>query len=411
MAERLKIFIDGQEAKLFPITQNEDGVYYWNGKTYFRPYLRDFNNATLPAGFKKYSNGSHSYTNYNGVNIAVQKAIDISVVGGKKITSNYPCEIRISTTNAGSYCLARFTGTPEGTVDVWLAHTMNWPKTGTKLKAGDQIALVATKKHMEALGYANWGEHVHTYGKVNGNQYLLRKILLQSDVAKNKNAVLLKDINLRKDKTTKAELILTVKKGAVVRVTSEDYYNEGYEWRYVEFWKDYGLLWKGWMAVIRDGMKITDKPITNANGVIPQPPVVPAPVDPCDEKMKSLQVELANAKGKIVEQGTMLTTQIQQLKEKDDALRISESLVKRNEDIISSLNVKIDQINEEHSMEVSRLEGIIKDLQLGVDIPPVSTIPYEKMREEVFRVEGQRLHKTVVLLLERFRKFLQGLYR
>lgn len=129
----MKIFANGKSLTQIGVTQNEAGRYYWSptlGK-YYTPVLKDFDTAKLPAGYKTYTNGSHTEYLY-------QNAIDFAIGQDAKITADKPFTVIQSSFSDGSFIKGVIDG-----ITVYLVHTYMFAKANTTVAAGNQICKVA----------------------------------------------------------------------------------------------------------------------------------------------------------------------------------------------------------------------------------------------------------------------------
>ena len=93
----MKFFLNGTDLNKVGVVQNEVGKYYYNGVSYYKPWLKNFNTATPPAGYKTYTNGSHS-------KYLSQRAIDFSYRAGGVITMNEDVKILAKSYTLGAFC-------------------------------------------------------------------------------------------------------------------------------------------------------------------------------------------------------------------------------------------------------------------------------------------------------------------
>lgn len=155
----VKFAINGKTLDKLPVVQDGKGTYYWNGSSYFKPVLKDFDNAKLPSGFKKYTDGSHKAYSY-------QNAIDFSASGGLPITADRPVKITYKASDKGGYCVVEAEG-----VRHFLTHIDydSVPAVGTTVKAGNTICKILKME----------GSHLHYFAK-QGDKYLnVKDIILR----------------------------------------------------------------------------------------------------------------------------------------------------------------------------------------------------------------------------------------
>lgn len=243
----MKIFIGGVPLDKIGVTQNEYGWYYWNGSSYYKPTLSGFDNAKLPAGYKKYTDGSHS-------KYLSQKAVDLTAIANRAITFDTSVTVLSSSSSLGSYCKVR---TPEG--NVFLVHTDRWKSGG--VPAFEPVCYI---KDMA-------GSHLHIY--LEGGW--IRDIILDTQhMEKGDRVEWTRDTNIRQGNGTSYPVNTTAKQGAVATLRSLEVRKaDGYDWMDVEH---PGVT--GW-AVTKNMVK-TDKEMTNSDGSLIAPPKT------CDERIK-----------------------------------------------------------------------------------------------------------------------------
>lgn len=163
------IKIAGKPVTKLKTTQNKDGLYYYDPiKGYWGTTMDKFDTATPPKPYKKLTDGSHGSTNYQGVNIKKQRAMDISGVIGSPITYDVDVVVTFTSKKLGGYCVVE-TGNRVFGVKRWqdtLVHTTKWKKVGTVVKAGTPVC------------YLNY-HHLHVFTKRFGFPYYIKKRLLK----------------------------------------------------------------------------------------------------------------------------------------------------------------------------------------------------------------------------------------
>lgn len=169
----MKFFTNKIDWRRARITQDKNGIYYINKYgQYWGTTIDKFAVATPPKGFVKKFNGSHSDTNYLGVNIKKQKAIDISGTVGDKNTFDFDVKVE-GTFNKGiqQYVVvtwgARIFGIKR--YELTLVHN----KLARGVKVGD---VVKAGKPVTELVY----HHTHAFIKRFGIPYDLQLILLRN---------------------------------------------------------------------------------------------------------------------------------------------------------------------------------------------------------------------------------------
>lgn len=149
----MKFYANNTDLLKVPVTQNEKGVYYSNGKSYYKPVLQEFDNAKPPKGYKRYTDGSHkAYLN--------ERAIDFSIVAGTKIK----CDSKIKFNryfyvkgNKNPYGIELITGN----LHIILYHVKASHKPNTRIEAGQTICKVMTTDENRASGVGNLAPHLH----------------------------------------------------------------------------------------------------------------------------------------------------------------------------------------------------------------------------------------------------------
>lgn len=158
MAKKYVFKADGKDLAQVPMTQNENGVFYRNSAgTYYKPILANFDNASLPSGYRKYIGGSHAkyLSNSN------RNPLDLSIVAGANLTANVDVKVLGSTPNDGSWCKVQPVGSD---MVVGLVHTYQW-RSGI-VKAGNIICKVAPQSvtgfapHLHIDEWSNKGRRI-----------------------------------------------------------------------------------------------------------------------------------------------------------------------------------------------------------------------------------------------------------
>lgn len=148
----LRLYANGKDFNTLPVVQNENGVYYSNGKVYYKPVLKDFDTAKLPAGYKKYTNGSH-------VPYKSEKPLDFSQNAGVKITASDGVKV-----NSHLYISGK--KKPYGTEYVYgnlhfmLYHVTCPYKVGARIPKGGTLAVVNSQSENVATG-RDVPPHIH----------------------------------------------------------------------------------------------------------------------------------------------------------------------------------------------------------------------------------------------------------
>jgi len=262
MAKKYVVYIDGKDLATFPVVQTESGVYY--GKTasgpYYKPLLKDFDDATLPTGYKKYTRGSH----YEHRNNPKRNPIDFSIISGKVITTNFDIKVISYATSRGPWIKCNIIGTP---YMVAFVHIYRQPKIGATIKAGSPICTIAPKS---VTGLAT---HLHID---EWTGFSIRKLILDGDFMLNtgKNVEMLETMNVR---NSSFKIIGTARKSSVCSVRSYYKKNNGFDYYKVAFGDRECYL------ADTNFNKVTTKPVTNLDGSKP---------DTCEDKVIELGKEI-----------------------------------------------------------------------------------------------------------------------
>ena len=309
MAKKYIIYAGGKDLATVPVTQNESGKYYRNSAgTYFKPILSEFDNATLPAGYKTYIGGSHAVY----VSNPNRNPLDFSLVAGTVLTMNVDVKILSSTLSDGSWVKVGIVGT-----DIILAfvHTYRWANTSTIVKAGNQIAQIAPQS---VTGFA---PHLHI-DEWSSKGRKIRELILNGDydmsTFKIGDKIEITGVqNIRKGSGTSFPVTKQTKVGEIYTIEGGFREADGYTW--------WDLKESDWIADVGKFKIYT--------------PPAPAPVDPCEELKKRIDDLLIEIKG---------------LKEAVGAL---ESKLKLSEERVAYL----EQDRKTWEEEVGRLEKEVLD--------------------------------------------------
>lgn len=307
MAKKYIIYASGKDLATVGVTQNEFGAYYWNGSSYFKPILAEFDKATPPVGYKKYLGGSHTVYISN----ANRNPIDFSIVSGASISMNVDVTVLASTPYDGSWCKVKIVGT-----DIVLAfvHTYQWG-SGT-IKAGEKICSVAPKS---VTGFA---PHLHTDEWSNKGRKI-RKLILDGDFNMSTfqigDRVEFTDVqNIRSGSGTTFPVTSQTDKGMLATIIGGSRVANGYTWWDVSV--DGGGT--GWIADVGKFKTYT--------------PPAPAPVDPCEELKKRIDDLLIEIKGLKEALGTS-----------QNSLRLSQERVKFLEEGKKTWEEEVKQLEEQ----------------------------------------------------------------
>lgn len=274
MAKKYIFYANGIDLAQCPITQNEVGVYYWNGSGYYKPVLSAFDNAILPIGYKRYANGSH----LEYVNNAFRHPFDISIIAGASITSNVDVKILSATQADGSWVKTVISGT---NINPAFVHCYDWATIGSTVKAGGIICKVAptsVTKFSPHLHFDIWGSYL-------ARDLILTGDVIMADVFKIGDFVTFTgNMNLRAGAGDGFNTSAGIPAGAIGKIkdgprTSQNrlFYgkgstsnvNDSYTWFDIQF-----LDKSGWVAQTTRFVKSNSVNITNTDGTLPTPPVV-----------------------------------------------------------------------------------------------------------------------------------------
>lgn len=166
----MRFFINGVDFNKCKITQDENGVYFENNKdgSLWGTILAKFTQSKAPLGYTKKFNGSHTDTNYYGVNVKRQRPLDISGVKGAVITSDADLKVEgIYGSGTQKYGVVSVGKVIFG-IKRWkffFVHTSWKARVGTVIKAGKPICTI------------NY-HHVHAFCQNLGFPYSIRKLIL-----------------------------------------------------------------------------------------------------------------------------------------------------------------------------------------------------------------------------------------
>lgn len=370
MAKKYIIYAGGKDLASHPVTQNEIGVYYWNGSTYYKPILADFDNAGLPSGFKKYIGGSHAVYQGN----PNRHPIDLSIAAGVVMTANFDFYVRGFTLADGSWCKGQIAGTSNM---LGFVHTYQWAALGL-VPAGQPICRIAPQS---VTGFA---PHLHMD---EWTGYKIRDLILNGEFKMSstlkvgdKVRIMGGDMNLRVGAGTGfTNNVRTLKQGAVVQIkdgirTSQNvlFYGKGstlnvndtYQW--IDVVDADGVT--GWIAITnRVELVHGNTALTKIDGSSPVAPPVPPVVDPTLELKKRIDTLTLENEG--------LRNDLRALQENNVELQ---ALVKD----------KVSRITElEEDLKVERAERE----ELGINLGTLQTL-YDNLHIEKNRIENERNH-------------------
>jgi hypothetical protein len=280
MAKKYIIYAGGKDLATVGVTQNELGLYYYNGTSYYKPVLSLFDTATLPAGYKKYVGGSHASYMSN----PQRNPIDFSIVAGSILTMNVDVKILASTSSDGSWVKAQIVGTD---IILGFVHTYRWAGVGTIVKAGSSIAQIAPQS------VTGFPPHLHM-DDWSGKGRKVRRLILDGDYSmstfKKGDTIIFTDIqNIRKGSGTSFAVTGETSIGQVATIESDSREADGYTW--------WDLVGSNWVAEVGKFKLYT-------------PPVIPPePVDPCKElkdRIVTLEAEIKGVREALVASGDSL---------------------------------------------------------------------------------------------------------
>jgi regulator of replication initiation timing len=247
MAKKYKVLLGGKDLAECPVTQNDTGKYYWNGKYYYTPVMSKFNSTKLPSGYKAYYNGSHK----KYIGNSKRHPWDISARGGLTIKANFDVKIIAATTADGSWVKANIVGTPYMLAFV---HVDNWARIGSIVKAGGTICKIKTMA----------GSHLHIDEWTGQKVYnlIVHGDFNMSKVSKGKRYEFTNSdkLNVRDVPNGKVVLDQIPENKKVVGLAVSNTVRSGdYNWNLYA-----GHGWGGWVA--ENWSKETSRVITDING-------------------------------------------------------------------------------------------------------------------------------------------------
>lgn len=271
MGKKYIIYANGKDLAECPVVQNETGVYYSNGSAYFKPVLKDFDTATPPSGYKRYTGGSHA----SYIGNTKRHPIDISFIVGTKLTANFDVKVISSTSADGSWIKTQIVGTNYILPFVHCYKGLDsngkptYPVAGSIIKAGSVICSVAPQsitKNPPHLHADEW------------TGYLIRNLILYGDFihteipkpaySVGQRFIALDTMNIRDNH---GEDIGDILKNAVGEIVTVGTFHDGYQWYELKFLNGFGYV------ADTKFNEITTLPITNLDGSIPAPIPTPTP--------------------------------------------------------------------------------------------------------------------------------------
>ena len=217
----LKLYIDGKDARDVRMTQNGVGEYFYSPTLGYAPVaMKDFESYKKTynrSKYRLYSNGSHSWRSYRGIDILMQKAVDLSAPYGSKLTANQDFTItKIVISGTSSFVYGRFSGGGLG----WFVHSDNRSyRVGQVVKAGEVIAV------------CRW-HHFHIYfTKQDFWKWYLNQSERTMDLSKGKNIELTSATNVRVGDGLNYKVKALAEKGTVFTIIGDAPRSKnGYTW-------------------------------------------------------------------------------------------------------------------------------------------------------------------------------------
>lgn len=307
MAKKYIIYASGKDLATVGVTQNEFGAYYWNGSSYFKPILAEFDKATPPVGYKKYLGGSHTVYISN----ANRNPIDFSIVSGASISMNVDANVTAVNPSDGSWCKVNIVGSD---IVIAFVHTYQWVRG--LVKAGDVICKIAPKT------VTGFSPHLHIDDWSNKGRKI-RRLILDGDYTMSTfqigDRVEFTDVqNIRSGSGTTFPVTSQTDKGMLATIIGGSRVANGYTWWDVSV--DGGGT--GWIADVGKFKTYT--------------PPAPAPVDPCEELKKRIDDLLIEIKGLKEALGTS-----------QNSLRLSQERVKFLEEGKKTWEEEVDRLEKE----------------------------------------------------------------
>lgn len=169
----IRFYANGTDFRFLPIVQNERGWYYrYSNGQYWKPILEHFDGAVgRPQTALKYTNGSHtSYLH--------EKALDISLNAGVKITASKSVKVnQLLKSKSGKVCGLELV---YGNLHIIIYHAKTSLKPGDRPAAGTTICTIMTKDENEKSGVGALAPHLHIGTNNSGSfdKATIRQIIL-----------------------------------------------------------------------------------------------------------------------------------------------------------------------------------------------------------------------------------------
>ena len=326
----LVIKIKGKDIKDIKMTQNGKGEYMYSKVLgYPNVAMKDFEEVLLsvPKGYKKYSNGSH--TGYLS-----QKAVDISSLGIATANKDFKVE-KLYRQGIQSYVAGRFRIGKTNKWDklVWFVHAANdYVSTGKIITAGKAIAeCVHNHFHLFVSGADFWSWYLNQTP-----QYKKGDRLQFTDT-----------MNYR---SQKGQSLGEISKGAVCELKGDGVW--GTVAGYTGWWYDADFLDKtgGQIADTSRNMQ-TGNPITNIDGTTPEPP------NPCQkyiDTIESLEREIARLEDELraLEEALKNTLEVlEEVKAQNKELETENATLKEDKEFLVGLSTDLKYAIDEYSVD------------------------------------------------------------
>lgn len=249
MSKKYIIYLDKKDLATLPVTQNDVGRYYRNSSgAYYKPTMEAFNNATLPSGYKVYTDGSHAkYKTRND-----RFPWDISSLGGKGITANFKVKLISASSADGGWAKYNIVGT---SYMIAFVHVDSYPKIGTIVNPGTILCKVKVMSGSH-LHIDEWtGERIY-------NLIVKGDFKVMSNATKNKKYEFTNTDDLNVRETPNGDVVTQLKgnKKVVGLCLTDSVSKDGYNWNlYV------GVNWAGWIA--DKWLKSTSRNLTDVSGI------------------------------------------------------------------------------------------------------------------------------------------------
>lgn len=358
-----------------PIVQDPRGVYFWNGSNYYEPNYKEWDNNIIPAGYNRYTDGSHSqnWTFSYGGKIHKQYAWDLYLEAWTPIYCDLPMKIEFiygNHTVADGYVLASC-----GEFLVMFGHCYTDKPIGTIIE-NDYI--VKTNPSMY---------HVHLCGLKNNEAFDIASEVLKEELPLpsfdiNSIVRLVSETNLRLNAGVNTEVLGTGLVNAQGKILSKPIEIDGFNWQSIRFGDAEGFMYTGNMVLASDNL------ITNLDGS-----------STCSSLLQKTQTELSSALEtvkRLKELNTLTSEELRgcralQRAEADEAMKIKEY----NRELLKKIDEGVN-LSIELNREIERLKQTRADNE--------NTIEQLRKTNEDLRVksvEGLTLADLIKLVITR----------